>query len=58
VYGAGLAFEAQEAHRVRGYGCTSNAPTSHKQNGDPPSDPQAARLMIQHKSKGRLISIG
>jgi hypothetical protein len=24
------------------YGCTSNAPTSHKQNGDPRSDPKAA----------------
>ena len=31
------------AQRVRGYGCTSNAPTSHKQNGDPRSDLTYAR---------------
>ena len=32
------------AQRVRGYGCTSNAPTSHKQNGDPRSDLKPAAV--------------
>ena len=29
ILGAGFAFGAWGAQRVRGYGCTSNAPTSH-----------------------------
>jgi hypothetical protein len=41
---------------VRGYGCTSNAPTSHKQIGDPRSDLKAA--VREKKNPAEAGSLG
>jgi hypothetical protein len=39
-------IRSNSSSRGRAYGCTSNAPTSHKQNSDPRSDLKAAVLLF------------